>query len=376
MYQTIPIPLGTVSFSAGGQATLDFSALQPQIAGRIPHLRHITFDTQITPTLSSGSVKPLDLQKAVKSLVLQDGVRTLFQGSFASLRGFEVLENGRVTSPENDVATTGQAVNYQRVWNAGPLGLASLTDFVMPAACYRGGSMQFGFGALTDVSANCTALTATITVVAHVALHDELIFGSLYERREQLVSNGVSVGQEALYAYAGFAKASTFSTFSAGDVASLSIDFLGYSTKPVHVAALERAFHSLVVDGGVGGYGQSHGEPRAATDVNPKVFNGTAIAAADSTLIPAIWTERLAKITKLVYAASPAITFNWTGTASSLYGMLGRIVPKDSTRIGSYAALVEQALGLRVKTMDARTLSKAPYNGPRRAYLPNKAKVA
>lgn len=372
MYQTLKLPLGTATFSAGGQATIDFQGLQNQIAGRICHVHALHFDVQATPTLTAGNATAEELQNLVQSLVITDGVRQLFNGGFKSLRIFESLENGIVPTPENDPAATTNAVNFARYFPLGPARFASPVDFVMPAPCFRGGSIQFGFGSLTQIDAACTALSATITVTAEISLHDELIFGSLYERKEQNVTNGAPISQEALYAFVGLANSSAIDAITAGDFANVGVDLLGYSEKQIHVAARERMYHAAFA---VGPLSSTHGEPRAATDDNPKVANDTALAAASALVSPILWAAPGTKISKLVYAASPTLQLNWSGSQGTGYGLLGRLIPRDAGRFGSYAALVEAHLGVKPSSIKARTLSKTEYVGPRRAYMPVKAKV-
>jgi len=372
VYQTIKLPLGTATFAASGQASVDFKNLQPQIAGRIVHVHALHFDVQANPTLSSGTATVEELQKAVASLVVSDGVRTLFEAPFSALRLFESLEGGIVPTAEPDAAATTEAVNFARVL---PLGLpraADPADFVMPAACFKGGSISFGFGALTDVDANCTALSMTVTVTAEVSLHDELIFGSLLQRKVQTVTNGTAISQEALYAFLGLANSTSYDAITAGDFANVGVDFLGYSEKQIHVAVRERMYQAAMR---TGPWSTTHGEPRAATDDNPKVANGTAIAAASALLSPIIWAPPGVKLSKLVYAASPDLTLNWSGSQGSGVGLMSRIIPRDAGRFGSYAAAVESQLGVKASSLSARTLSKKDYVGPRRAYLPVKAKV-
>jgi hypothetical protein len=373
-YQLIPVKLGTASFAAGGRATVDFTALQAQLAGRICHLRGVTFDVQATPTLSSGTATPAELQKAVNSVIISDGVKKRFEGSFSSLRVFEALESGRLRAPENDAAATTEAVNFLRLFDCALPKFKDPTDFVLPAACWsRGGSIQFGFGALTDVDANCTALTMTITVTAWVQLHDEVIMGALVERKEQVITNGTAVGQQALYAFLALADAATFAAPSAGDWANVQISANGFDTRAIHVAELERAYHAAM---DVGSFSQVHGEPRAATDDNPREAAATALAAAAAVASPIIWSPPGAKISKMVYSADPNLTLNWSGTQANGYGLMSRILPRSDNDYGAYAALVAAGLGIPMTAIpEARTDSKKPYRGPRRAYLPVKVKV-
>lgn len=333
MYQKIEIPLSTVTFSAGGQAAIDFGTLQTQLAGRIVHVDSIKFVVTATPTLSSGTATPDELQKAVRSLVVKDGTgRLLFNGSFASLRLQEALENGFLNAPENDAAATTEAVYFVRELKMGPKSFKDQTDFVIPAAVFRGGSISFGFGALTDVDANVTALTMTITPYVVCQLHDELILGAIVERYEQLLTNGQVIGAEALYTHVGLCNSAAFDAITAGDFANVETIANGFSRQSMHVADLERMFHTdMQVPSGIS---LVHGEPRAATDDNPKVANNTALLSSPAFMSPVIWSPRDAKLSKLVYAAQPNLVFKWSGSQNTAYVLSTRIVPRQSSDFG------------------------------------------
>ena len=374
MYQKVEIPLSTVTFSAGGQSAIDFGTLQPQLAGRITHVAGIKFVVSATPTLSSGNATAEELQKAVRSLVVKDGTgRLLFNGSFASLRLAEALENGFLNAPEPDVAATTEAVNFVRELSMGPQAFVDHTDFVIPAAVFRGGSISFGFGALADVDAALTALTMTITPYVVCQLHDELILGAVVERYEQLLTNGQVIGAEALYAFIGLCNSGTFDAIAAGDFANVETIANGFNRQAIHVADLERMYHNdMQVPSGLA---VVHGEPRAATDDNPKVISGTALAAASATMSPVVWAPRKAKLSKLIYSAQPNMVLKWSGSQATAYAITTRILPRQTADFGKAEGLIRAALGLSVKSVEARTLSKDPYKGPRSAYMPLKLKV-
>ena len=373
-YQKIEIPLQSVTFTAGSVSTIDFGALQPQLAGRIVHVSEFKFVVAATPTLSSGTATPEELQKAVRNLVVRDGTgRQLFNGSFASNRLQDGLERGFYNVPESDAAATTEAVYFQRSLGLAPRGFGEEVDFVQPAAVFRGGSMTFSFGALTDVDAACTALTLTIQPYAVCQLHDELILGTLVERFESVLNNGQVIGAEALYADLAICNSSTFDAITAGDFANVETIANGFSRQAIHVADLERMYHE---DKNVpSGLTLIHGEPRAATDDNAKVISGTALAAASAIISPVIWAPKGAKISKLVYHAQPNLTLKWSGSQAAGYMLATRLVPRSASDFGKAESLIKTALSLNIKSVNARTQSKEDYNGPRRAYMPLKCKV-
>jgi hypothetical protein len=372
-YQKIEVPLGTATFAAGAQVSLDLGQIQAQQAGRINHVSGFKFVVRATPTLSSGAATAEELQKAVRQLIVRDGTgRFLFNGSFASRRLQEAVEFGGLRSPEPDQAATTEAVNFQRVLPLAPGPFRDGDDFVQPAAVFRGGSMQFAFGALTDVDANCTALALTIYVYAICQLHDELIFGAQVERVEQLITNGQTLGAEALYAYLALCDSAALGAIAAGDFANVEVLANGFQRQAIHAADLERMYHD---DMGSGGFTLVKGEPLAATDDNPKVPAGTAIAAAPAQVSPIIWSPPGAKISKLVYHAMPNLVVKWSGSQGTAYALMTRLLPRSTADFGKAEALVKTALAVNVRQVEARTASKAPYTGPRRAYMPLKLKV-
>jgi hypothetical protein len=374
-YQKIEVPLSLVTWSAGGKAAIDFGALQPQLAGRIAHVVGFKFVVAATPTLSSGTATPEELQGAVNSMVIKDGTgRMLFNGSFKSNRLQDALERGYLSAPEPDGAATTEAVHFERIFKLGPDSFFDGTDFVQPAAVFRGGSISFGFGALTDVDANCTALTLTVQPYVVCQLHDELILGALVERYESLYTNGQVIGAESLYTDVGLCDSATFGAIAAGDFANVTVIANGFTRDAIHVADLERMYHADKMTNS--GLSLVHGEPRAATDDNPKVVSGTALAAAPAQISPVIWTPQNAKLSKLLYAAQPNIVLKWSGTQSTAYMLATRILPRTDSDFGKAIALCRSGLGINnVSGPVARTLSKADYKGPRRGYMPLKLKV-
>jgi hypothetical protein len=331
------------------------------------------FVVSATPTQSSGTASAENLQKAVRALVIKDGTgRQYFNGSFASNRIQDALERGWLSAPEPDAAATTEAVNFERVFLLGPDGFSDPADFVQPAALFRGGSITFSYGALTDVTATTTALTLTIQTFAICQLHDEVILGAMVDRFESLLTNGQVLGTEGLYTEVGFCNSSLFDAITAGDFANVTTVVNGFTRDSIHVADLERMYHA---DKQVNSLTPIHGEPRAATDDNPKVAAATALAAASANISPIIWSPKGAKISKLIYAAQPNVVFKWSGSQASAYVLATRIVPRTAADVGKAESLVKAGLSVGFRNMDARTLSKESYTGPRKAYMPLKVKV-
>ncbi len=371
--QPIPFPLPAVNFAAGGRSTVDLSPIPAQMGGRAVLVAAITFDVQATPTLSSGSATPEELQGAVRNISIKDSVRTHFDGSFASLRLFEALERGQLFAPEPDAALTGEAVNFQRTFSFPPPLMVKPSDFFLSAAVLgQGSAIDFSFGALTDVDANCTALTMVISPVAWLVLADDAKLPPMLERKEQTITKDVAVGAEAAYLFVGLCKSNAFAAFSAGDLANLSITASGIQTKQLHAAAFGRAYLEQMQ---VGAISQVQGEPRAATDDNGKIPNGTALQAASAKLQPLIWTPKAGKITKTAFLGRNELTIGWTGTATNAYGLMTRILKRTKEVEEQYLQVMSQKLGVTLKDPKIDTESKQDYvRGGFARYLPLKFK--
>lgn len=373
--QMIPVPLRSLTFSLGGRDSIDLSVLPPTIQGRIAHVSKITFNVAITPTFSAGTITPASVQNVVANLGLFDGVRQLFNGSFASLRAFEALEQGGLFTPESDALTTTNTFYFQRVWNAGPRLFMAEEDFLTPAASFRGGRIDVGYAAaLTSLGSGLTitACTCTIQPVAWMVLQDEIRLPPFVERYEGALNNNQPLTGEALYAFLGAARSSAFGTFTAGDVANVAIYAAGFTTAPIVANALTRAYQDSMR---TGPFSPIVGDPGSANDTGAKLPNGTAIAAAASYVQPLIWSPVGSRITKMNYWAQPSMAVQWSGNAGSLYGLATRLLPRDAQRGQQYSALAEAALGVKVKGGKVRTDTKVPYSGPRAPYMPLKLEV-
>lgn len=372
-YQKIEFPLPVATFAAGSASAVDLSSIPAQLAGRIAHVSGFKMLVTVTPTLAAGTVTPEEAQRFVRSLSVKDGTgRVYFNGTLASLRLQDALERGWLNNPEGDALATTEVGEFCREFNFAPAGMADPTDFVQPGALFRGGSINFGWGAITDVDAQVTALTGSIRCYAILELHDEVILGSLVERYESAINNGQAIGGEGLYTELALCNSSSLDAIAAGDFAEVKVQADGFARDGIHVADLEKMFHG---DKNVpSGLTVIHGEPRTATDDDPKMASGTALVAAPANISPIIWSQDGQLMSKLVYAAKPNLTIKWSGTQAAGYMLATRILPRTAADVGKAEALIKAALALPLREMDVRTV-KGSYAGPRRAYLALKAKV-
>ena len=372
-----PIRLGKVSFVAGGSYTLKLDKLKPRLdnAG-ISHLRAIQFSCKATPTITGGgSESAVTLNKAIKSLIITDGTsRKHFDGSFASLRAYEAYENGRLPYPEPDAAATGEQVNFVRAWDAALATFLKPHDFVLPAACWQDGTIEFGFAALADLDANLTALTLDVEVIAWVFAQQDLIIGAQLERKEINVTSDVAVNQEALIPFFAVANSKDFDVFTAGDIGNMSIsDEVSTAPEKIDRRVFEDGYHR---DFKVGDFSQIHGDLRAATDDNPKVRNGTALASAPSYLQPVIWSQPGSRLSKVVYSARPGIILSVDGAQATFWGLFSRVLRRTVNDYAKYLAACRDKLGITPDdwTPKTPTLSKDGYVGSRAAFFPQKLK--
>lgn len=373
-YQKIEYPLPVATFAAGSASPVDLSTIPAQLAGRIVHVSGFKFLVTITATLSSGTVTPEEAQKFVRSLTIKDGTgRQHFNGSLASLRLQDALERGWLNVPEGDALATTEVGQFVREFNFAPAGMADPTDFVQPGGIFRGGVINFGWGAITDPDANITALTAEIRPYAILELHDELILGAMVERYESVLNNGVAIGAEGLYTELALCNSASLDAITAGDFSEVQVQADGFMRERIHVADLEKMFHG---DKNVpSGLSLIHGEPRQVTDDNPKMVNGTALAAAPANISPVIWTPDGCMISKLVFAAKNTLTVKWSGSQASAYMLATRIIPRTAQDVGKIEALIKTSLAVQYGGLEPRT-GKPDYSGPRIAYMSLKAKVA
>lgn len=372
--QPIPFPLPSKSFAANGRDSIDLSVIPPSIGGRAVKVVALTFDINATPTLSSGTATPEELQKAVRNIAISDSVRTLFDGSFASMRLFEMLERGQLFAPEPDAAATTEAVNFQRVFSFPPPLIIKPSDLFHPGAAFgQGAKIDLSYGALTDVDANCTALTMTIQAIAWLTLADDVVLPPMLERKEFTVNKDVPITGEAIYLFLALCDSNAFGAITAGDFANFTLQASGVQTKQVHASAFTRAYHEFMKSGAVT---HVQGEPRAATDDNPKIPNGTALQAATANVQPLIFMPPGGKISKVAYAAQNELVVGWSGSQASGYGLATRIVKRTKDMEEAYLAAMSQKLGVTLRNPKIDTESKREYptNGTRARYMPIKFK--
>ncbi len=382
--QLIPYPLPSILTAVSGSAVTTLRDLPKTFMGRIAHLAGISFEVSFAVTTglttSSGTVAPHALQNVVTRLEIFDGNYNRFVGSFASLRFREFLENsGRNLTPDPDAVATTEAAAFTRMWWAGPPQFeGSPSDFVIPCGALENGEIRYGFGALTDVDANCTACIATITPIAWLMLLDEVRIPPAYEWNQYVAgASDINLNGRALYTSLSLFNSTALDAITALDFANVEVNTGAGAVVPnVHAAALGYAFFAQNKTGSVSFV---TGDVRAATSDAAKNINAgtpTALEVAVKRCAPILWSTEGTRITKVVAMAESVLRVKWTGAnGSGTVVMAGRILEQPESVVAALAAKALGRLGLKDKGIKIKTLSKKPYVGPRPEFMPFSVKV-
>lgn len=378
-FQLVPYVLRPPTFAAGGTDVVTLEALPETSLGRVAHLAGIEFDCTVTPTFTTAPTT-VGINNIVRRLEFNDGSQPRFQGGFNYLRLFEMLENGRLRIPDPDSNSgSTNTFHFGRYLPMGPWGFqGDPTDFLMPCAALKTAKLEFNWGALTDFSADTTVLTVTMRIIAWLAFLDkELRIPPFYERNSFQVSNAdASMPGRALYACGGLLNSSAVDAISAGDFSELILSTGSGDLPGVSCSSLERAFHAHMDSGHLT---QVHGEPRAATDDNPKKVNDgtpTALVGADAFVQPWCWSPRGSRISKLALMAESALRLRWpSGSQATGVVLYGRFLAQSPEARAAFGAKALQKLGMKDRGARVKTLSKEDYTGPRDEFMPVAVKV-
>lgn len=382
-YQLVPYPLPSVTFAASGNATVTLRDLPKMLYGRIAHLAAITFEMSFPVTtgltLSSGTATPFELQNLVNRLEIFDGTTNRFIGDFASLRFREAFENrGNVLAPEPDAVATTEAATFMRTWHVGPQGFEGApSDFLLPCGALENGEIRMGFGAITDIDANVTAVVCTISPTAWLVPLDEIRVPPVYEwTRVAAGAADVNLTGRALYAYLGISENNAFGALTSLDHANVQVDTgTGQVVPNIHAAILSNAYLALQACGSLA---IVVGDQRAATADSAKEVNPatpTALQASSLRLTPVLWAQPNQRITKLVALAESVLRVRWSGANTTGTIHAGRILEQTEPAISVMAGKALGRLGLANRGIKVKTLSKEAYRGPRPEFMPFSVKV-
>lgn len=380
-FQLKLFPLRAPTIAAGASDTLGLDSIPTREFNRIAHVVGFLFSARITPTFTTAPTV-FGLNNLVSRMTFNDGEQTRFDGSFNSLRLHGLLASGRNLQPDPDTNTgTGNAFYFRRFLPMGPKQFSGReSDFMVPAAMMRNGSIQMNFGALTSISADTTAYTASIEVSAVLAyLDNEVRVPPIVEWNSfTFGSSDYLLNGRALYAHLGIQAGSltTVTALTAGQVGNVTVDLGNGSTQAVSAQSLTALAHEALQSGKIT---ELQGDPGAATDDNGKEVNAgtpTALQSAAANLQPVVVSGEGSRITKLWAETESGLRVRWSGGLTSGLIHSCRLLPTSATSRAAMAAKALTELRLRPSSgVKVKTLSKADYNGPRVDYFPHAAKI-
>lgn len=379
-FQTIKQQLATIAIAAGGTGTVKLRDLMTQIDGRFAHLLGFILEVRATPTYTATPTQ-VGLRNILSLIEFFDGRQIRTRATGNSLRQHNRLEHGwQVGGDAKIAAAMSGNPRYFRMWlGCGPARFAGGTsDFALPSCLLMNGELRFGFGALTDVSADTTALTGDLIVTAVLAPMDEIRVPSFFERQTYQITSDDRIGGKALLAFLGLSKSVAYGAFAAGEVGSVLVETGTYSAVPnIAASVLGAGFNIEMGNGAVGGV---QAEPVNAThDTNqrdPDYSGVTALLAGVADLQPILTCEPGCRISKVAARVDNAARIKTSGSVTSgLLAHVGRFLPQGPDVIDALQQEAERALNVKTKA-NPKTLSKADYRGPYLAYMPWALKVA
>lgn len=376
----IPIQLPSVSYSASGNATTDLRRLPHRLFGRIAHLAGITFDIECTPTFTTAPTALAYNNGMCSRLEIFDGTQVrLSCDGFSALRFFERSEHGRDIVPEIRLSAdvSGDTFGWSRHWSVGPpLMAGSPSDFLIPCSALENGEIRYSFGALTAFSADTTAVTATIRPIALIALLDEIRIPPFIERvQSNWTAADNQISGKFLLANLALADSTSWGAWAAGELSSVTVETgSGQLVPGVDAEALGRTYNYLRQTGDIGAL---MGEFRAADDLGPHMIDtesATALANSTRDCQMVFAAPPDCQISKLPFVESQ-MRVRWSGSQASGVCFATRILEQTNEMVASMAARVSEKLGVKVKGIKIKTLSKQPYDGPYKSFMPWKASV-
>jgi len=373
-FQSVLVSLPSLTYAAGGQSVIRLRDLPTRINGRIAHLKALHFAFDVDPTFTTAPTV-VGHNAIINRLTFNDGMQIRFSQSGNALRQFERYENGgnRVMEALTSGATTVNR-HFHRTFYLGPPNMAGApTDFVYPCGALLDGDVTINWGALTDVSADCTALTVTGRVTAELILLDEIRIPPFYERQVYTLSGSDSpITGEALVAFLALANSASWDAFTTGDVASLTVDTGSFSpVQNVDARSVGKLYNASWGNGSLDGI---IGDLEAATDTQERIVNlgtATAFAAQANDLQPVLWIPRGGRISKISAYVASSMRLRWGGAnGSGTLALVGRFLPQNASVVDAIARRALSAIGGRAGSAKIKTLEDKAYSGPYTAFMP------
>jgi hypothetical protein len=378
-FQTVKQQMASIAIVAGGNNVVKLRDLATQLDGRFAHLVGFEIEVALTPAYTTTPTQ-VGLRNVLNLIEFFDGRQIRTRATGNSLRQHNRLEFGKQVGgdPKIAAAMTGNP-RYLRMWlGVGPAAFAgSPSDFALCNALLMNGELRINIGQLTDISADCTAISGTIIVTAVHALLDEVRLPPFYERQTYQITSDDRLGGKGLYASVGVSKSTAYGAFAAGEYGTALLETGTFSVVPnVNASILASLFNHEMANGAVGGV---QGEPINAThDTNqrdPDYSGVTALLAGIADLQPLLFCAPGCRISKIAARVDNAMRIKSSGSVTSgLLAHVGRFLPQAPDVIDALQQEVERQLNIST-TARPKTISKSDYKGPYVAYMPWALKV-
>lgn len=369
------LPSSTIA--AGAIDTIPLRGLPKAIQGRIPHVRRFIIDVTFTPTFTTAPTQ-VGNHSVLAQCDFWDGRINRFTGNGNALRARERMYGSRVRIPDPQTDTASASARYlRRVLHCGPpVTMGADTDFLIPTGALENGEIRLRYGALTDLSADTTALTGTVKVYADLVLMDEVRVPPAVQFLSYAANSAdYAIPGRALYLSIFALNSSSYDAISAGDFGNWTVDLgAGDIVPTIPGSALHSAYMDDMDANEVNTY---MGEPRGSTDNNARQVNHasqTALAACAVDLQPVLWLRKGQKLTKCPMAET-AGRIKWDGSQSSAVLLVERILSQPGTVVGAVAADALAGIKRNAGKTTPKTMSKDPYNGPLGEFFPWKVSV-
>lgn len=367
-----PWTLPSKTWTAGASDVIEGKLLPKMLFGGIAHVSSLQPVCEWAPTYTTAP-NTIGNNGLYMRYDFFDGQVNRFTGDWRALRTSERLMAGQSINadPDEDTASTAQRVT-RRTLHMGPVNYAgNPSDFLFPCGALDNAEVRMTCGALTDLSADTTAVTGTTRTTADLRLLPaEVRIPPVWERKTQSVTGGDAQLQgRALYDYIALTD-TDYSVFAAGEIATVNVD-LGEGLVVPGINARDLVALYLA-DRRTGDLGNVMGEPSAAGDDNVKQVNRaavTAVVGSTANLQPLLWSPLDAYINKRPMAASSAHIW-WTGTDTAVICHTSKLLPQSKPAVGAMIAKAFSKLPFTPKNARVKTLSKDAFASPFVEFMP------
>ena len=372
-YQFIKQRLPSVTWAASSNATLSLRDLMTEYRGQIAHCVGLGFNVHGVPTLTAEATR-VGQNAIVPSIEFNDGRAVRFRGSFNDLRFFERLESGNKVVDFGGLAGDIAFYYARNLW-FGPPDMAGFPgDFALPCAALLAGSVSFTFGAITDYSADTTALTVTIFPVAYIICKpDTVTQPCFYERSRQVLTGAdTNLPLPGLLANLSLANSSAYDAFGDADISNVTVETgLGSPVQSVMAHNLTQSYNAewrnTNIDSMIGDAPDV--SQALLTSIQRSLSSQTALASSLNDLQPIMWTPPRCKVTGIPAYVPSSFRLTWTGAnGAGTYAHVGRFVAQDA---GARGRINAEAAGVLKRNIGAPSfkLLRGGNPGPYGAFL-------